>query len=94
MSTPHEYAERRVQITGEYSRASEQLETILLQKAELWLKIRERVKSDNQADKEWDRTPLGIEELVLRMKMKRYEKQLSSLRTMLEVLSQEARNII
>lgn len=94
MVTPHEYAERRVEITGLYSRASEELESILLQKAELWLKIRERVKSDTQADKEWDRTELGTQELVLRMKMKRYEKQLSSLRTMLEVLNQEARNII
>ena len=94
MTTPHEYAERRVEITGEYSRASEQLETILIQKPELWLKIRDRVKSDAQADKEWERTPMGVEEMVLRGRMKRYEKQLSSLRTMLEVLSQEARNII
>lgn len=94
MYSPRELAERRVQITADYSTASEELEGILALKPTVWMAIRKGAKSDAAADKEWDATEDGIKEMRLRMALKRYEKQLSSLRTMLEVLEGEARNII
>ena len=91
--TPHELAERRVDLSAEYARDSELLSEILEQKPELWGKIRETVKSDKQADRVWEGTPMGIGEMKLRLKMKSSEKKMSAAKTMLEVLSGEARNL-
>lgn len=90
--SPHELAERRVELSAEYARDSEILISILEQKPELWRQIRERVKSDKAADREWEASALGLDEMKLRLKMKASEKKMSAARTMLEVLEGEARN--
>lgn len=92
--TPREYAKKRVQVTGLYSRDSESLEVILAQKPKIWLEMRKNAKTDSETNKLWEASEMGVEETLLKLRMKRYEKQLSSLKTMLDVLSQEARNII
>jgi len=89
---PHELAENRLTLSGEYSRASEQLESILEKKPAIWSEIRKNVKSDTSADRTWDGTEMGIHEMKLRMKLKRLEKQMSSISTMLRVFEAEARN--
>jgi hypothetical protein len=43
-------------------------------------------------DKLWDATEPGIEEMRLRMKCKRIEKQMSAIKTMIEIYQGEARN--
>lgn len=94
MTTPHELAEKRVELAAEYSRDSELLSDILTKKAALWMKMREDVGSDRAADKAWDATPLGINEMKLRLKMKASEKEMSAIKTMLDVMSDEARNLM
>lgn len=94
MTTPHALAEKRMDITGEYSRDSEKLEEILATKPKIWLEMRKLCKTDSEANKQWDGSEQGIDEMRLRMRLKRYEKQLSAIRTMLEVKAQEMRNII
>lgn len=89
---PHSLAKRRVEISAEYARDSELLGDILAEKPALWIKIRERMKSDKATDREWDSTSLGIDEMRLRLKMKANEKKLSAAKTMLDVLNAEARN--
>ena len=90
--TPHQLAERRIELSAEYAKHSEDLSHVLEQKPSLWMQIRERHKSDKAADREWDASPLGLDEMKLRLKMKAIEKKLSAARTMLEVLEGESKN--
>ncbi|MDO8094425.1 MAG: hypothetical protein Q6360_13185 [Candidatus Brocadiales bacterium] len=87
-----ELAERRVELSAEYARDSELLEGILEKKAWMWPDIRKGMKSDKSADKQWDASTDGVMEIKLRLRMKASEKKMSAARTLLEVLSGEARN--
>lgn len=89
---PHQIAEERLELAGEYQRDSELLSDILTQKAALWPELRENSKSDKAADNAWNALPLGINEMKLKLKMKSSEKRMSALKTMLEVLTMEAHN--
>lgn len=89
---PTELAERRVRLSAEYSRMSEELGDILTIKASKWAEYRSTVKSDKAADRIWDATDGGLREMRLRLKLKAYEKQMSSIKTMVDVLTGEARN--
>lgn len=77
---------------GYYARLSEQLEEILSRRPQVWQKLREGTKSDKAADRAYEGTESGIEEMKLRLRLKSLEKQMSASRSMLEVLSGEARN--
>lgn len=90
--SPHDLAESRVEMAGEYSYLSERLSNILTEKPGLWNVLRENVKSDKAADRMWESSAGGIEEMKLRLKMKALEKKMSAAKTMLEVLEGEARN--
>ena len=94
MTTPHTLAEKRMEITGLYSRDSEKLEEILTQKPKVWMEMRKKCETNTETDRAWEASEMGIEEMKLRLRLRRYEKQLSALRSMLDVKSQEARNII
>ena len=90
---PHEIAERRIELSAEYGAKGERLKEILEIKATTWKTIRENTKSDKSADREWDSTEFGIEEMKLKIDMKTIEKKLSASRTYLEVLTGEAKNL-
>jgi hypothetical protein len=83
-----------MRLSAEYARCSEQLADILELKTKKWLEIRQDVKSDTSADRRWDATEEGIHEMRLKLKMKAMEKEMSSIKTFLDVLNAEARNII
>lgn len=91
--TPHELAERRLQLAAEYARDSELLGEILSRRPAMWQKIREAVKSDKAADRAYEGSPDGIALMKLQLKMKASEKKMSAAKTMLEVLNNEARNL-
>lgn len=92
--TPHELAERRMELAAEYARDTEILAEILTRKPLVWKEIRSTLESDKRADQEWNATTDGIHEMQLRLKLKATEKKISAAKTMLDVLSAEARNII
>jgi hypothetical protein len=92
METPHELAEERVTLSGEYSNQSERLGYILSVRPAVWMELRKNVGSDKAADRAWEATEMGIEEMKLRLSLKAKEKRMSAIRTMLEVLSAESRN--
>lgn len=91
--SPHDIAERRLELSSEYFTASEQLESILERKPSVWLKLRalEGIKSDKAADRAYEATEDGIHEMKCRLRMKRIEKKLSASKTFLEVLQGETK---
>lgn len=89
--TPHQLAEERVEMAGEYARLSEKLGEILSLKPQEWLLLRENCKSDTSAEKKWAMTEMGVEETLIRLKLKALEKNMSAVKSYLEVLQGEAR---
>lgn len=76
---PMEAVHMRSKLAGLYSFYSSQLEEILLQKPASWNVMRQRHKSDSQCDKEWEATDMGRNEMGLAMRLKRIEKMMSAL---------------
>ena len=91
MNTPHEMAEKRVELSALYSSATEQLKDVLTIKPTVWSELRATTKSDKSADRLWEASADGIKEMRLRLSLKSMEKEMSAIRTMLEVLQGEAR---
>ena len=94
MNTPHEIAEKRMELSALFANATEQLKNILTFKPAVWSELRKGVKSDKAADRMCEASEDGIKEMRLRLSMKSMEKEMSACRTMLEVLTIEAKNII
>lgn len=92
VSSPGELAELRQWFSGEYAFIAGQLEDILLLKPQKWLETREKVKSDTQAEREWQATVEGKNELIWRLRLKAIEKAMSAIKTRLEIISGESRN--
>lgn len=83
---PVEAVQYRVVLSGYYSFYSEQLEAILTRKPKTWMYLRnkEGCKSDKQADRDYEQTEDGINEIGLSMRLKRLEKQMSALKTIID----------
>lgn len=90
--TPYQIAEERVELAGLYARDSELLIDILEQKSVLWTQLRDSFKTNAEADRAWEATPMGVNEMKLKLRMKASEKRMSALKSMLDVLEGEARN--
>lgn len=91
---PGDLSEMRLWISGEYAYLNNQLIGILMRKPEKWREIRYNgeVKSDTAAERTWQATEDGLNETILRMKLKTIDKLSSAIKTRLEVLLGEARN--
>ena len=79
-------------LSAEYATVSFKLQSILISKADYWQKIRKETKTDKKADLEYDKTPEGKQERLLKARLKVIEKLLSALRTQLEVWNIESYN--
>lgn len=91
-SNPHGCAEAKARLAGEYSFFSEQLEEVLARKPAVWNLKRNDFKSDQACERWWQATPEGIDETGLRLKLKRIEKLISALNSLIRVAEGEARN--
>lgn len=92
LNNPHMCAERRAELSGEYSYICGQLEVIKASKPLIWLEMRKSHKSDSATDKAYEATVDGIEEAKLRSLQKRAEKLISGLGSIIKVASDESRN--
>lgn len=90
--TPHEAVEYRQIIAGWYSFYSQQLQDILVRKPVTWSAMRKNHKSDKACDQEWNATENGINEIGLAMSLKRCEKILSALKTVIDIANVDWRN--
>lgn len=93
-SNPILASEDHGKLAGEYAWICGQLEDVLKIKATKWNAIRQNAytKSDKQADKIWDATENGVNEMGLRLRMKSCEKMLSALKSLLRVAEGQAKN--
>lgn len=82
---PNYAQELRNRLSGEYSFYTTQLTEILSRKPKTWLQLRDASKSDTQADRKYEMTEDGINEIGIRHILKSIEKMLSSLKTVVDV---------
>jgi hypothetical protein len=92
--SPGQLSDYRVYLAALASSKTGRLQDILTEKPQRWLAIREHKKSDTSADREYDATSLGIEEMNLRYLLRRIDRLSGALSTKLRVLELEARAIV
>ena len=92
--SPSRIAELRMILSGKYAYAMNKLEEILKAKPSVWNAIREKVKSDTAAERAWQGSELGQQELHWDFQRKKIEKMMSAAKTLLEVKTAEAYNQI
>jgi hypothetical protein len=90
---PVECAHLRSQLSGEYSFLMAMLEDILMKKPHEWNSMRPNFKSDTACEQNWKGTPLGLEEEGLRMRVKRCERLMSGLSSLIKLHESESRNL-
>lgn len=93
MKTPHVLAEERYQMSVEYSAYSGEYAKLIHTQAEFYVSQRANFKSDTAVQREFDRTVDGIKMSVLKLKLKALEKQMSAIKTMIDVATEEARGL-
>ena len=93
-TAPGELAELRVTIASYYAYMSSLLEDVLVnKKPTLWLELREKCTSDNQADNHWARSADGVNETKYRLRLKAMEKLMSAIKTRLDIAQGEMRGM-
>lgn len=90
LNNPHLCAEYRSQLSGEYSYLVGQLEEIKANKPLIWLEMRKEHKSDSATDKAYEATESGIAEIKLRGSIKRIEKLMQGLNSLIKVAEGDA----
>lgn len=85
ISNPHLCAEYRSMLSGEYSYLVGELEEIKSIKPLVWLEMRKLHKSDSATDKSYEATESGLKEDKLRSEIKRIEKLISGLGSLIKV---------
>jgi len=91
--SPSDLSKIRLELSGHLGLIAEELTAILEQKPGQWLELRKQSQSSSEADKKWEASELGIQEMKLRWDIKVVDKISSSLRLRLEVMDKEARNL-
>src|SRR3990167_2324726 len=87
---PRRLSEILQRLSSESGQRTYLLIEILKEKPMLWTQLRQGVKSDTQADREWERTKPGQAEMLIRLEMKMIDRMSSAVRTRIGVLSGEA----
>jgi F420-0:gamma-glutamyl ligase-like protein len=90
---PGQLSQYLVEQSHEYCVLSDMLAEILKVKPDKWINLRLDVKSDTAAEKNWERTQDGVNEMLLKLKMKAIEKSMSAIRSRLRTLEVEAKNM-
>lgn len=90
--SPAELADDIGVLSGEYSFYSSQLEEILMRRPQVWNSLRAGVKSDKACDRVFEATEDGMNDIGLRMRLKRIEVMLGGLKKLLRNLEGESIN--
>lgn len=93
-TSPGELSAMNLWLATEFARKSQDYSALINKKNVAWLAVRDKYKSDKQADKAWDATVDGQLETTLRMYLKSVEKLMSSIRAHLRIKETEAKNFL
>lgn len=93
VTTPGRLAELRVLLSAKYAAATNNYEAVLLLKPPVWNSLRESVKSDTRAERMWEETELGQQERHWKFQIRKIDRMMSSIKTMIEVRTNESRNL-
>lgn len=89
-SNPHGCALFRSMLAGEYSYLVGMTETIKARKPVIWLEMRKNNKSDTATEKEYGATSDGIQEKAIEANIKRCEKLMSGLNSLVKLAEGES----
>jgi hypothetical protein len=92
MQTPRDLSEEKTRLSYDCAKLMERLSEIKVIKRTKWFEIRKNVKSDKQADIEWDATELGIEEMVIGDKIRAKKMKISAINTEINIAILETKN--
>lgn len=84
--------EYRHRLAGDYAYYSDLLLTIQSRKPDVWNELRSEVKSDAQANKKYEMTTDGNQELWLKSKLKAIEKMMSAFKSQIDLANNEYNN--
>jgi hypothetical protein len=93
MKTPHEIAEDRILLSAEYQKLSSELADLMDKQTIYFTTHWDNHKSDKSVERAFDSTPEGMRLNRIKLRMKAIDKQFSASRTMLDVLTNESRNL-
>lgn len=88
-TSPVRLAEFRVILAHKYGEATDQLEMVLLDKPSLWNEMRKDYKSDTATERAWDATTQGKQELHWKLQLKKIEKMMSSIKSLVDARNTE-----
>lgn len=91
-TNPGRLSEIMVELSAIYAYVGQKLEDILVFKADRWLEIRKRedIKSDKNAERIWEATPEGKDEIRFRSQLKYLEKVIGSIKFRLKIKEGES----
>lgn len=92
-TTPGRLAELRVLLSAKYAAATNEYEKVLVAKPSIWNALRGDFKSDTACERAWEATELGVAERHWKFQIRKIERMMSAIKTMIDVRTGEARNM-
>lgn len=89
---PHEAADRRVTLSEEYSRLSDEMSELKKLSVKWFATNRPDHKSDKACERSFDATNEGLRMIELTFRLKAIEKEMSSLNTFIRNAENQAKN--
>ena len=93
VTTPGRLAELRVLLSAKYARATNEYERILIEKPVVWNELRKGFKSDTATERAWEATEAGVAERHWKFQIKKIEKMMTAIKTLIDVRTGEANNL-
>ena len=89
---PEVIAEKRITLSEEYSRLSDELASLEMLYSKFFIQERENYKSDKAVEMAYNGTESGLRAIGLRRREKAITKEMSALNSYLQVKNNQARN--
>lgn len=93
VTTPGRLAELRVYLSAKYAQATNEYEKVLILKPSVWNALRGNFKSDTACERAWEATEDGMLERHWKFQIKKIEKMMSAIKTLIDVKTGEAHNL-
>ena len=93
MKNPNQLAEERMTLSEEYSKYSGELAKLIKAEAEYYNLHRSEYKSDTAVKRAFEVTDDGVRITIIKLKLKSLQMQMSAIKTVLEVKTNEAHGI-